>query len=87
VGPFFSNGSASDNTIAAVLFVSPEMNAVWNTVSIKDHKYSKLDSHSSYNLIPNLEDFRGIYCLKESLPLHSVSDSSIVMFCPGKYKL
>ena len=90
--PFFNNGSTSDNTIAAVLFVSTEMNVVWNTVSlpvqiIKDHKYPELDSHSSYHLIPNLEDFRGIYCLKESLPLHSVSDSSIAMFCPGKYKL
>ena len=62
--PFFSNGSTSDNTIVAVLFVSPEMNAVWNTVSlpigiIKDHNYPELDSHSSYDLIPNLEDFKG----------------------------
>jgi len=34
VRPFFSNGFTSDNTIAAVLFVSPEMNAVWNTLSL-----------------------------------------------------
>jgi len=90
--PFSNNGSASDNTIVAVLFVSREMNAVWDTVSlpvqiIKDQKYPELDSNSSYELIPNLEDFRGIYCLKESLPLHSVSDSSIAMVCPCKYKL
>jgi hypothetical protein len=31
-----------------------------------------LDSHSSYNIIPNLEDFRGIYYLKESLICCSV---------------
>jgi hypothetical protein len=36
-------------------------------------------------LIPNLEEFREIYCLKGSLSVHSISDPSIAMFCPGKY--
>jgi hypothetical protein len=47
----------------------------------------ELNSHSSYDLIPNFETFRGICYLKKSLPLHSVNDSSIAIFCPGKYKL
>jgi hypothetical protein len=52
----------------------------------KDHKYHELDTHSSYNSIAYLEAVRGIYCLKDSILLHSVvSDSATAIFCLGKY--
>jgi hypothetical protein len=54
---------------------------------ISDHKYPELYSHSSNDLIPSLQDISGLYCLKEILPLHRVSDPSIAMFYTGKYKL
>jgi hypothetical protein len=69
-----------------VSFMSPLIRGDCNTESfpayiMNEHIQPLIYTYNSFVFfIPNCEDFKGRYCMKERCPFHKVSDSSTEMF-------